>query len=680
MMRNRSCWLVVLIFALGFAPAVGRAETTGAPWTPVTGKEAGAPVIEGVGPLEAGYAVIGRGFGGDARGAVVLEDGVALAAEAVAVTGDGRIEVRSQARRPVAVQVRTAAGLSNPFAYVPPAGNPVVVRPAPSAQPRIVRLQAPAGVKAGASFSITVEATDDSGLAALDWAYGGQSGSLQAEGLRQETFLIDLVAAGIGVQPIDVFATDKDGIQSPPARATVTVTQEGRAYWPGLRPYRDVEPPRASIAVTDGTGKSFRNNMVPLNFPLVLDGHRSTDTKPGRIIRFHWTRLAGSGGGMAPGRTVVTTEPLLRVEASPTLPFQPGAHRFQLVVEDEAGNRSASVTAEVTARDLQPPVAVTSTTDAAGRAVIGTVAAGNTILFSAMQSSDMPPGQVVRYHWTRLEGSGGELRAGSSVSSEAPHLRVGPLRVGYHRVQLVVEDDAGNRSEPDIATVVVGEAGMPTAALAVFDADGRPLPRGPVPSDASLLLDGRYSTDTRPGRVVKFHWTRLDGKGGSLALGKTVTGTEPTLLVKVGAGDLLEAGIHRFQLVAEDDSANQSVPAVAEIEAAPVERPVAEVLILTSEGKVVREYATEGMQLFLDGRNSHDARPGRVVSYIWRRIEGPGSRLAIDQGITNTSATLLLPSLVPGRHRFQLVVEDDSGNTSAPAEAGLEIRHKNWRY
>ena len=75
-----------------------------------------------------------------------------------------------------------------------------------------------------------------------------------------------------------------------------------------------------------------------------------------------------------------------------------------------------------------------------------------------------------------------------------------PLRPGRHQFQLVVEDDAGNRSDPDIVEVVVRDTIKPTAVLEA--------PKLLQPGQ-TFNLDGRRSSDVAPGQLVKFEWTLL---------------------------------------------------------------------------------------------------------------------------------------------------------------------------
>jgi len=76
--------------------------------------------------------------------------------------------------------------------------------------------------------------------------------------------------------------------------------------------------------------------QVPAGQAFTLDGSRSLDVAPGRIVRYAWTNLARN-------TTLETAEPRLQV----TEALAPGRHRFQLVVTDDAGNQSDPALIEV---------------------------------------------------------------------------------------------------------------------------------------------------------------------------------------------------------------------------------------------------------------------------------------------------------------------------------------------
>lgn len=95
------------------------------------------------------------------------------------------------------------------------------------------------------------------------------------------------------------------------------------------------------------------------------------------------------------------------------------------------------------------------------------------------------------------------FQPGQPVETTEPVVEVtvtpeAPLATGRHRFQLVVVDDAGNVSDPDVAEVIVRDTQRPTAVLTAPEQ---------VEFGRSFVLDGRRSSDVPPGRVVRFVWT-----------------------------------------------------------------------------------------------------------------------------------------------------------------------------
>ncbi|MEQ8330095.1 MAG: REJ domain-containing protein [Longimicrobiales bacterium] len=114
--------------------------------------------------------------------------------------------------------------------------------------------------------------------------------------------------------------TDASGNRSAPTQVQVFVV--------------DTQAPTASATAP--------RRIVPTE-PVTLDGGRSSDAAPGRVVRWHWVRRAGEGGGWRIGATRTTDRPTVDVPADRRRPLLPGTHVFELVVEDAAGNRSRPV-------------------------------------------------------------------------------------------------------------------------------------------------------------------------------------------------------------------------------------------------------------------------------------------------------------------------------------------------
>ncbi|MGH2808135.1 MAG: hypothetical protein ACRDKT_12780 [Actinomycetota bacterium] len=93
---------------------------------------------------------------------------------------------------------------------------------------------------------------------------------------------------------------------------------------------------------------------------------------------------------------------------------------------------------------------------------------------------------------------------GAPIETDTPQITVdvapgAALPTGRHQFQLVVGDDSGNQSQPDLVEVIVLDQEAPTAIL---DA-----PRT-VPFGQSFELSAARSADVG-GRIVRYIWTRL---------------------------------------------------------------------------------------------------------------------------------------------------------------------------
>ena len=97
------------------------------------------------------------------------------------------------------------------------------------------------------------------------------------------------------------------------------------------------------------------------------------------------------------GKEIVTESPTVQVTPAPGDPLRPGLHRFQLVVEDDSGNRSQPALLDIIVRDTTAPTAVIR--------LVGGVdpTFNNPFELDASDSKDSGGGTIVRYHWTLVE-------------------------------------------------------------------------------------------------------------------------------------------------------------------------------------------------------------------------------------------------------------------------------------
>jgi hypothetical protein len=90
-----------------------------------------------------------------------------------------------------------------------------------------------------------------------------------------------------------------------------------------------------------------------------------------------------------------TTVPQCLVEVSPNAPIPVGQHRFQLVVVDSDDNASVAATAEVLVKALDRPTARLEIRPS-------TVELGKSFTLIGEGSTDIPPGKLKSFHWTRI--------------------------------------------------------------------------------------------------------------------------------------------------------------------------------------------------------------------------------------------------------------------------------------
>jgi hypothetical protein len=96
-------------------------------------------------------------------------------------------------------------------------------------------------------------------------------------------------------------------------------------------------------------------------------------------------------------------------------------------------------------------------------------------------------------------------------------------------------------------------------------------------------------------------------------IGKPVELDRPNVEVTVNTDAPLPVGRHKFQLIVEDDSANQSLPDEVEIIVRDTQRPTA---VISAPAQV--EF---GQSFTISGKGSSDVAPGKVVKYIWTRLD-----------------------------------------------------------
>lgn len=553
-------------------------------------------------------------------------------------------------------------------------------------------IQAPSSIPVGTDLIVSGANSFDIGGRITSYRWTLDGGAPVDTSSASITFAAATTPLAVGLHTVQLVVTDDSGNQSSPAAATVRVIDSGI-------PTAVLEAP-ANVAL----GASF-----------TLDGSRSFDVG-GRIIEYRWTV------GARP--VAVTGDPTFNVVVSAAQPLAVGTHVMQLVVVDDSGNQSSPAIASVQVVDASRPTAVITAP--------ATVPVGQS--FTVTGERSFAAGRIVRYTWQLDSQTPVETAEPSFIVSVDP---AAPLAVGAHTITLVVTDDSGNDSAAASARVIVVDSLRPTAVIDAealqlfgsdltasgalsFDIGGRiteyrwTLDGGPVvvtstpavafpfsaatpflpgPHDITLVVvddsGNESSPDTArvrvtdglaptavvevPARVsVGQSVTVLGGRsfdiGGSIVEYRFTLDSEPTIVTEtpsviVGASPAapLAVGRHTVSLVVVDDSGNESSADVAPFIVVDDLAPTA---VVEAPATIV-----SGTTLTASGVRSVDIG-GRITEYQWTL---DGGTPFVTPDATRTFGVAGTPPLGEGRHTIQLVVVDDSGNTSSPDTASVDV-------
>ena len=464
----------------------------------------------------------------------------------------------------------------------------------------------------------------------------------------------------------------------------------------------DTTAPTAVLSAFDETGLFLQNGKIAYNTNFILDGSKSFDAA-GRIVSYQWTLNDGS--------TRTTADSRLVIDAA-TTPLPVGGHNFQLMVTDDSGNQSAPVSILIIVVDVTAPTAVLSAFDETGLFLQnGKIAYNTNFILDGSKSFDAA-GRIVSYQWTLNDGST-RTTADSRLVIDAATT---PLPVGGHNFQLMVTDDSGNQSAPVSILIIVVDNIAPHAVMQLQDAQGAIVLNNTVPSREDFILSAEASSDIA-GQLARYHWTAVDMVSGEFRNGNPVVTTTPTLRVNA-ASDPIGVGTYVYRLVVEDDSGNLSQPVELSVQisqARPVSRELVPALDTTEGGVQIPadvplhyaagpyvSYTSTGAAVpsnrvaygndFYLVADLSNYTGGNIVRYYWTALDGseggifspnnprtsPTGSVSSKRIVTSSPSLYLnaasdIEPVTPGRHRYRLVMEDVTGNFSAPMMISIEV-------
>lgn len=316
--------------------------------------------------------------------------------------------------------------------------------------------------------------------------------------------------------------------------------------------------------------------------------------------------------------------------------FAPGGSvSFTVTIQRKAGTSYSST--------VITPFAVVPTSNAAPVADAG--AAQNLTLrygqlsvpvtLSGAGSSD-PDGSIASWRWTGING------APDPDDVRNPSLNLG---VGAYTFALVVTDNQGAQSAPAQVSVTVSRA--PNQAPTANAGEPRTINLQVGQASAAVTLNGAASSDP-DGSIASWRWTGgADSPDPDDVSSPTVT---------------LAPGLHTFTLVVTDNEGAQSAPAQVAVTVvkAPNQAPTAD----AGEPRSIPLPAGQmSATVTLSGAASSDL-DGSVASYAWSAGEGTPD----PDDVVNPTVSLPM-----GTHTFTLVVTDNEGLKSAPAQVVVKV-------
>ncbi|TPW10917.1 MAG: PKD domain-containing protein, partial [Acidimicrobiaceae bacterium] len=343
-------------------------------------------------------------------------------------------------------------------------------------------------------------------------------------------------------------------------------------------------------------------------------GEASRDPNSSRLI-YSWLPLAGS-------------LPTPANATGPTPIFAPSQARYypiQLTVTDPAGNSSVSRTGLLVnggASDHLP--SADPGPDRVARA-------GSPVTLDGSASGDSD-GNTLAYRWNFV--SGPEV---VTLTRSGALAIFTPLRDGFYRFELIVNDSATSDPSRDSAPVGVGVLVNGTNNVPTANPGADQI----VSTGTKVVLDGRSSADPDH-TILSYRWRQVGGASVELS---STTSAAPSFIPVL-------SGIHRFELVVSDGLAD-SKPTIVRVR---VDSPSNHVPIANAGPDAT---GTVGTVVSLTGVSSFD-EDASPLTYMWTQTQGPSVTLSNQSG----PAPAFRP-LAAGLYAFELTVGDGVNLSSA---------------
>ena len=331
-----------------------------------------------------------------------------------------------------------------------------------------------------------------------------------------------------GVYHVSLTVTDDDGAKSDPARRVVAVGSPD-APIERVQSY-ETQPGEHTIDATDVAGVTLvkRGPGTPILTVAAYGGNPRPTEQPLFVGEAHFFDInVDSAQGVDSLSLTWAIPPGIPTERAAVLWYDPGVQMWRRVEPQQVDAQAGTVVLELSSTSSPSIAQLTGTVFGGGTSNTPPVAnlgpdrfaaVGSPTAISGAASFDPDPGdRVVAYRWTLLSKPEGSQVTVSQVTSE-PVLSFAPDRKGTYRLQLVVEDSYGWRSEPDevrLEAVDVYAAPNPARQYATFYYAPE------LGGGAVRVYDvaGRLVANLQLGASGSVTWTLTDANGRAVASG-----------------------------------------------------------------------------------------------------------------------------------------------------------------